>query len=108
MPFSKPYDAVIIGGGPAGASAGYLLARKGHRALIIDKKTFPRQKLCGGCLSDKTIRFLEKTYGETVQSLLEKNILRHSGRTIYNISEEQVSIAGKTETSIFFRKSTCI
>jgi flavin-dependent dehydrogenase len=36
------FDAVIIGGGPAGATAGLVLARAGLRALIIEKQSFPR------------------------------------------------------------------
>ena len=35
-------DAVIIGGGPAGAVAGVYLARAGLRPLILEKETFPR------------------------------------------------------------------
>ena len=36
------YDAIIIGGGPAGTIAGLALAKKGRRAIIIEKATFPR------------------------------------------------------------------
>ena len=36
------YDAIIIGGGPAGASAGALLAEKGRQVLILEKEKFPR------------------------------------------------------------------
>ncbi len=36
------YDAIIIGGGPAGSTAASLLAGKGHRVLLLEKETFPR------------------------------------------------------------------
>lgn len=36
------YDAIIIGGGPAGSTAASLLAEKGHRVLLIEKEMFPR------------------------------------------------------------------
>jgi 2-polyprenyl-6-methoxyphenol hydroxylase-like FAD-dependent oxidoreductase len=36
------YDAIIIGGGPAGASTGALLAEKGRDVLIVEKEKFPR------------------------------------------------------------------
>ena len=36
------YDAIIIGGGPAGSTAGALLAEKGRRVLILEKEKFPR------------------------------------------------------------------
>ena len=38
----EPLDAVIIGGGPAGAVAGAYLARAGMRPLILEKEKFPR------------------------------------------------------------------
>jgi FAD-dependent halogenase len=36
------YDVVVVGGGPAGASTGALLAEKGHRVAILEKEHFPR------------------------------------------------------------------
>ena len=39
---SPQWDVLIIGGGPAGATAGLLLARAGRRVLILEKTTFPR------------------------------------------------------------------
>ena len=36
------YDAIIIGGGPAGSTSAALLAEKGHRVLLLEKTTFPR------------------------------------------------------------------
>jgi flavin-dependent dehydrogenase len=36
------YDALILGGGPAGTTAATLLAEKGHRVLLLEKAKFPR------------------------------------------------------------------
>src|SRR5687768_14550413 len=36
------YDAIIIGGGPSGSSAGAILAEHGHKALILEREKFPR------------------------------------------------------------------
>ena len=36
------YDAIVIGGGPGGATAAWYLAKAGKRALVIEKETFPR------------------------------------------------------------------
>jgi len=58
----KHYNVVIVGGGPAGASLGFLLQRAGISNCIIDKKTFPRDKLCGGLLTKKTVNLLREIY----------------------------------------------
>lgn len=39
---NQNYDALIIGGGPAGASAAAILAEYGHRVLVLEREKFPR------------------------------------------------------------------
>ena len=36
------YDAIVVGGGPAGSTTAALLAEKGHDVLIVEKEKFPR------------------------------------------------------------------
>jgi len=36
------YDAIVIGGGPSGSTAGALLAQQGHRVLLLERDPFPR------------------------------------------------------------------
>lgn len=45
------YDVLIVGGGPAGASAAIRLALTGARVLLCEQKKFPREKLCGEFIS---------------------------------------------------------
>src|SRR5437870_3405773 len=39
---SETYDAIIIGGGPAGSCASAILAEYGHRVLVLEREKFPR------------------------------------------------------------------
>jgi geranylgeranyl reductase family protein len=52
------FDVIIIGGGPSGAMAGIELQRHGFNTCIIDKASFPRDKLCGGGITQKTLNLL--------------------------------------------------
>lgn len=53
-------DVLIIGAGPAGAGAALFLAKQGIRSVIVDKETFPRDKICGDALSGKVVEVLNK------------------------------------------------
>ena len=53
-------DTAIIGGGPAGMACAIALQKKGVSVLVIEKRQFPREKTCGGYLTDKTVQQLKK------------------------------------------------
>lgn len=60
MPDSEStVDIVVIGGGPAGATAATLLARAGRSVMVVDKATFPRDKCCGDGLTTLALRELD-------------------------------------------------
>lgn len=72
------YDVVIIGSGPAGSTAGYLLGQDNVDTLLIEKRTLPRHKTCGGGLTDKTMRLVKRVFGHTPPALRRRNILNSS------------------------------
>ncbi len=53
-------DVVVIGAGPAGSVAATLLARRGMDVLLVERRTFPRTKTCGGCLSAAAVATLRR------------------------------------------------
>lgn len=53
-------DICILGAGPGGATAALHLAQAGHRCLLLDRATFPRDKVCGDALSGKVLSELRR------------------------------------------------
>ena len=51
-------DVLVIGGGPAGASTAFQLARHGIRVRVLERARFPRPKPCAECLSPQASRLL--------------------------------------------------
>lgn len=55
-------DVVIAGGGPAGALAACLLARRGARVTLVERARFPRAKLCGDTLNPGAMALLARHF----------------------------------------------
>src|SRR5947208_9370927 len=51
-------DVIVVGAGPAGSSAAYWLATAGLDVLLLEKTTFPREKVCGDGLTPRGTRAL--------------------------------------------------
>ncbi|MBA2286136.1 MAG: geranylgeranyl reductase family protein [Ktedonobacteraceae bacterium] len=66
---STIYDVVVVGAGPAGSSAGYYLASRGLKVLLLDKFAFPRDKTCGDALTPRALRILDEM--EILDDLLQ-------------------------------------
>jgi geranylgeranyl reductase family protein len=58
-PGRSRYDAVVVGGGPAGSVMGWSLAKRGIRTLVLDRARFPREKVCGDFVEPRGLRLFQ-------------------------------------------------
>jgi len=56
---SKDFDALVIGGGVAGSTAAILLAAAGWSVALVEKRAFPRRKVCGECIAAPNLALLD-------------------------------------------------
>ena len=81
-------DAIVIGAGPAGSLSALLLSRAGWQVTILEQHSFPRDKVCGECLSSRGIEVFRRTDLHGALQIHEPNTLLgvalHSihGRTV--------------------------
>lgn len=68
-------EVIIVGGGPAGSSCAWRLEQSDVECIILDKKEFPRDKLCGGMVSPGVTKKLNIDIKEYPHGLLTFNSL---------------------------------
>lgn len=76
------YHAVVVGAGPAGASAAHLLARGGARVLLLEKARLPRYKPCGGGLTPRASASSPLVAGCNPETVATTLILTGSSRMV--------------------------
>jgi geranylgeranyl reductase family protein len=79
----RRYDAIVVGAGPAGSTAAYRLAAAGADVLLLDRARFPRDKPCGGGVTERAARLLPFSLDPVVEDVATKVDLRlRYGKTI--------------------------
>ena len=66
-PSSNSPEVVIVGSGPAGASAALCLATAGVKVAILEKASLPRYKTCGGGVARRALRLLPLSIRDAVE-----------------------------------------
>jgi menaquinone-9 beta-reductase len=73
-------DVLIVGAGPGGSTAAYHLARHGIDVTLLDKASFPREKVCGDGLTPRAVVAVQRMGIDTDDPRFE----RHGGLRIYS------------------------
>lgn len=86
------YDTVIVGAGPAGTVCGKLLAERGYRCLLLERRTAYDEKVCGGWLPYSALMELEKAGIPVDRELLSQGMRTEScqvavGGELYHLYE---------------------
>lgn len=89
------WDVLIIGAGPAGATAALHLAARGRRVLLLDRERFPRDKTCGDLLIADALHALQRA---GVAEEIERVGHRLSTLSVFSPSRIEVAVPGQYVT----------
>ena len=79
-------DVLVVGGGPAGSSCAWRIARSGLDVVVLDRARFPRDKVCAGWVTPAVMEALEVRLDEYAD-----------GRTLQPITAFRTSVMGDGE-----------
>jgi flavin-dependent dehydrogenase len=79
-------DVLIAGGGPAGSACAWQLRKAGFDVIVVDKATFPRDKVCAGWITPQIVDELQ----------IDVDAYR-DGRTFQPITGFRVGLVGAPE-----------
>lgn len=77
--FADEADVVIVGAGPGGAATAHYLSQYGLRVILLDKATFPRDKICGDGLTPRAVAELIRMGVNTDGWIKNYSLVAHGG-----------------------------
>lgn len=66
------FDCIIVGGGPAGSSAAYHLAKSGRSVLLLEKSALPRYKPCSGAVSPSVAQWFDFDFAPAIDAQVQR------------------------------------
>jgi geranylgeranyl reductase family protein len=88
----KSADVIVVGGGPAGSSAAYMLAKQGLDVLVLEKQKMPRYKTCGGGVNVRAARHIPFSIEPVVERVIYKYRFTYQGEKPFEkISHEPLT-----------------
>ncbi len=75
------WDAIVVGAGPAGATAARRLAQGGARTLVLERQALPRYKACGGGVPARTLQLLDVEIEPVAEGFVDTIDVSNLGKT---------------------------
>jgi geranylgeranyl reductase family protein len=75
-------DVIVVGAGPAGASAAYFLGQQGYKILVLEKASLPRYKPCGGGVPNSVFDFFPFSFGPVIEQRINQVTFAYHTRRV--------------------------
>ena len=82
----------IVGAGPAGSTASLFLSKYGIQHILVDRETFPRDKVCGEQFSGRASHVLRELNPDWENELVHKKIVSRAWSLHFNFQPENKKV----------------
>ena len=100
----KPFDALIVGAGPAGSFAAELLAQSGARVVLFDGRPEGTPKACGGGVTAKALKAWPQLLNAAGRTINELDLYSPSGKKLHLELEEPFAIYSRVVFDSYLRE----
>lgn len=88
----REVDAIVVGAGPAGATAAHRLALAGRSVVLLERDKLPRPKACGGGLTGNIHKIIDWDISETVEAVVTRTCCVFRGRRSIMLAPEGLRV----------------